>query len=444
MPGDPAPGLITDTEPSPTRPAVVDGDSVDVPNIKIKHDPYAALRQRDYCLLLTGNVLAAMSAEVQFTVVEWEIFERTGSYELMGYAGLAQFLPLLLLALPAGQLADRFSRKHMLMIAHWTMALTSLGLMAVSLLGAAPAYIFVFLALAGVSRAIGMPARASLIPLVVPGEMLGNAVTWSSTGFQIAMMAGPALGGLLLALARQPALAYGFTVIALLGCSMLTWLMRPRHSPPSSEPRNLRTLLAGIRFVWGSQLLFAAITLDLFAVLFGGCTALLPAFAKQILDVDATGYGILRAAPAIGAFVMALVLAHRPPLAKPGRALLWSVAGFGVTTIVFGLSENFYLSLAMLLLTGAFDNISVVIRGTLMQILTPDAMRGRVAAVNSLFISSTNQLGAFESGMAAHWLGLVGSVVFGGCATIVVVAAAALRWRPLRRLEPLHKLKAEG
>jgi MFS family permease len=435
---------ITDTVPNQDRPSLIDDDASSVPNIKLKHDPYAALRYRDYCLLLTGNVLAAMSAEVQFTVVEWEIFERTGSYELMGFAGLAQFLPLLLLALPAGQIADRVSRKHMLMTAHWTMALTSLGLLVVSLSGAAPVFIFVFLALAGVARAIGMPARASLIPLVVPLETLGNAVTWTSTGFQIAMMAGPALGGLLLALARLPALAYGFTVVVLLGCSMLAWMMRPRHSPPSTEPRNLRTLLAGIRFVWGSQLLFAAITLDLFAVLFGGCTALLPAFAKQILDVDATGYGILRAAPAVGAFVMALVLAHRPPLARPGRALLWAVAGFGVATIIFGLSENFYLSLAMLFLTGALDNISVVIRGTLMQILTPDAMRGRVAAVNSLFISSTNQLGAFESGMAAHWFGLVGSVVFGGCATILVVAGAAMRWPILRRLEPLHKLKSEG
>jgi MFS family permease len=209
------------------------------------------------------------------------------------------------------------------------------------------------------------------------------------------------------------------------------------------EPRTLRTLLGGVRFVWGSELLFAAITLDLFAVLFGGCTALLPAFAKE-LHVDATGYGALRAAPALGAFVMALVMAHRAPLARPGRTLLWAVAGFGLATIAFGLSDNFYLSFAMLFLTGVFDNISVVIRGTLMQVLTPDAMRGRVAAVNSLFISSTNQLGAFESGMTAHWFGLIGSVVFGGYATIVVVVSAALRWRALRHLGPLNTLKNAG
>jgi MFS family permease len=407
------------------------------------HDPYAALRQRDYCLLLSSNVLAAMSAEVQFTVVEWEIFERTKSLELMGYAGLAQFLPLLLLALPAGQLADRFSRKYLLMIAHATMATTSVGLFFVSYLQAPPKFIFVFLALAGVARALGMPARASLIPLVVPTEMLGNAVTWSSTGFQIAMMAGPSLGGLLLALTRAPALAYLGTVVLLCSCVALVSQMRPRYSPPSTEPRNLRTFLGGVHFVWGSKLLFAAITLDLFAVLFGGCTALLPAFATKILHVDATGYGVLRAAPATGAFVMAILMAHRRPLARPGRTLLWAVTGFGMATIAFGLSENFYLSLAMLFLTGVFDNISVVIRGTLMQVLTPDAMRGRVAAVNSLFISSTNQLGAFESGLTAHWFGLWQSVVFGGYATIFVVAAAALRWRELRHLEPLDRLKAD-
>jgi MFS family permease len=423
------------------------------------HDPYAALRQRDYCLLLSSNVLAATSAEVQFTVVEWEIFERTKSLELMGYGGLAQFLPLLLLALPAGQLADRFSRKYLLLIAHTTMALTSLGLFFVSYSQAPAELIFVFLALAGVARALGMPARASLIPLVVPTEVLGNAVAWSSTGYQIALFAGPWLGGVLLALTPWPALAYLLTVALLSICATLVSFVRPRHSPPSTEPRNLRTLLAGFHFVWRTRLMFAAITLDLFAVLFGGCTALLWPFCKEILKVDTTYFGVLRAAPAIGAFVMAILMAHRRPLVRPGRALLWAVAGFGMATIAFGLSEDFYLAFAMLFLTGVCDNVSVVVRGTLMQVLTPDAMRGRVAAVNSLFISSTNQLGAFESGITAHWFGLLGafilggdvgslglwtSVVFGGYATIFVVAVSALRWRELRHLGPLNQLKSEG
>jgi MFS family permease len=412
------------------------------------HDPYAALRQRDFCLLLSSNVLAALCAEAQFTVVEWEIYQRTKSYELMGYGGLAQFIPVLLLALPAGQAADRFSRKRLLMLAHVTMALASVGLALVSLCDGPVLLIFVCLALAGTARALGMPARASLIPMLVPPGLLGNAVTWSSSGWQVAAVAGPTIGGFL---AHDPAIAYFGTAAGLLVCIGLVSFIQPRTLTPNpspegrgenkAEPRTLRTLLAGLRFVWHTQLLFAAITLDLFAVLLGGCTVLLPAYCKEVLFVGETGYGVLRAAPAVGAFVMAMLLAHRAPLQRPGRALLWSVAGFGVATIIFGVSDNVYLSFAMLFLTGAFDNISVVIRGTLMQVLTPDDMRGRVGAVNSLFISSTNQLGAFESGITAKWFTLIGSVVVGGYGTLLVVALAALCWPKLRRLGPLHSLK---
>jgi MFS family permease len=418
------------------------------------HDPYAALRHRDYCLLLSSNVLAALCAEMQFTIVEWEIYHRTRSYEMMGYGGLAQFLPLLLLALPAGQAADRFSRKYLLMLAHLMMALTSLGLALVSLYEGPVLLIFVFLASAGVSRALGMPARSSLIALVVGPTVLGNAVTWASSGWQVAGVGGPALGGLLLRFC-EPAFAYFGTVGGLLVCIGLVSRIQPRETltpDPSPEgrggygaqPSSLGALLAGIRFVWRTQLLLAAITLDLFAVLLGGCTALLPAYCEEILLVDKTTFGVLRATPAMGAFVMAMLLAHRPPLKRPGRALLWSVVGFGMATIGFGLSDSVYLSFAMLFLIGAFDNISVVIRGTLMQILTPDDMRGRVAAVNSVFISSTNQLGAFESGITAHWFTLVGSVVIGGCGTLLVVVFAAVHWPRLRRLDPLHTLKNEA
>ncbi|MBI2806744.1 MAG: MFS transporter [Planctomycetes bacterium] len=414
------------------------------------HDPYAALRRRDFALLLASNVLAATSAEVQFTVAEWEIFRRTNSEAMLGYGGLAQFLPLLLLALPAGQAADWFSRKYLLMLAHFTMASASFGLALVSLYDGPVWLIFVFLALAGVSRALGMPARSSLIPLVVGPGMLGNAVTWSVSGWQVAAVSGPAVGGLL---AGTPGMAFCGTIAGLLICIGMVAFIYPRETANSSpaegggspvEARSARALLAGIRFVWRTDLLLAAITLDLFAVFLGGSVALLPAFAKKILDVDEVGFGILRAAPAIGAFVMAMAMAHRRPLARPGLALLGSVALFGFATIGFGLSENVYLSFAMLFLIGAFDNISVVIRGTLMQMLTPDSMRGRVAAVNSVFISSTNQLGAFESGITAAWLGLVPAVVAGGAGTLVVVVAAALWWPRLRRLEPLHELKAES
>jgi len=407
------------------------------------HDPYAALRSPSYALLLCSNVLAAMSSEIQFTVVEWEIYQRTHSYEYMGYAGLAQFLPLLLLALPAGQAADRFSRKYLLMGAHAMMALASIGLALVSWYEGPVWMIFVCLATAGVSRALGMPSRSSLIALVVQPETLGNAVTWSSSGWQVAGVAGPALGGLLLLIANTTAVAYVVTAVGIFTCICLVSMIRPREEPRALDTRSLSALLAGIRFVWKSELLLAAITLDLFAVLLGGAVALLPAYAEEILHVDKAAFGWLRAAPAIGAFVTAMVLAHRPPLQRPGRALLWSVAGFGVATIIFGLSDNYYLSFCMLFMTGAFDNISVVIRGTLMQVLTPNEMRGRVSAVNSIFISSTNQLGAFESGIVASWFGLVASVVGGGIGTLVVVAHAAMMSPKLRRLEPLHTLKAE-
>jgi MFS family permease len=303
--------------------------------------------------------------------------------------------------------------------------------------------IFVFLALAGTGRALGMPTRTSLIPQVVPIESLGNAVTWTSSGWQVARVSGSSLGGLLIALSGDPALVYQITAIGLAACIVIVSFMQPRLAERSVEPRSLTTLLAGVRFVWRSELLLAAITLDLFAVLLGGATALLPMFATDILDVGPVGFGWLRAAESIGAFGMAMFLAHRAPLERPGRALLWAVAGFGIATIVFGLSEFFWLSFLMLVTLGALDNISVVIRGTLVQMLTPDDMRGRVAAVNSVFISSTNQLGAFESGITAAWWGPVGAVVVGGVATLVVVAMAAVSSPRLRRLDPLHTLKID-
>jgi MFS family permease len=405
------------------------------------HDPYAALRHRDYRMLLMGNVLAALSVEVQATVVSWELWERTHSEANLGYAGLAQFLPVLLLALPAGQAADRFSRKHLLLVAYLTILLTSLGLAAVSWFEAPVELLFGCLVLAGCSRALSMPVRASLVALVVPTEKLANAVSWNSSGWQIANVAGPAVGGLIIAETRTPALAYVLTGSGLLICLALVSTIQPRRIERQVESRSLASLLSGIRFVWKSELLLAAITLDLFAVLLGGATALLPVFASsEYLDIGPTGFGWLRAAPAFGAFVTALLLAHRPPMQRPGLALLGAVVGFGVATIIFGISTNPYLSFFMLLLTGALDNISVVVRGTLMQVLTPDAMRGRVAAVNAVFISSSNELGAFESGITADWFGPVLSVVGGGFGTLLVVAAVMYRWPRLAQLGPLHSL----
>lgn len=411
------------------------------------HDPYAALRHRDYCLLLSSNVLAATAAEMQFAAVEWELFQRTGLPEYLGYGGLAQFVPVLLLALPAGQAVDYFNRKFLLMAAHAMMMLASVGLALVSLwqpTGDGPVPMMLgLLALAGASRALGMPARSSLISMVVPAEAIGSAVTWTSSGWQVARVAGSSLGGLVVALTDWPADVYMSTAVGLFICVAAVGFIRPRAAVRRNVPASLETLLAGIRFVWRKDLLLAAITLDLFAVLFGGATALLPMFAMNILHVGPVGFGWLRAAESIGAFGMAILLAHRAPMSRPGLALLWAVAGFGVATILFGLSEIFLLSFLMLVLTGALDNISVVVRGTLIQMLTPDDMRGRVAAVNSIFISSTNQLGAFESGITAAWFGAVRSVVLGGLGTLAVVAFAACYWPKLRQLEPLHTLKSD-
>jgi MFS family permease len=415
------------------------------------HDPYSALRYRDYRCLLAGSVLASIGGEALAVAVGWELYERTNSKAVLGLTGLAQFLPVLLLALPAGQAVDRYNRKLLLQLAQVTIALAALGLAALSWFSGPVWVIFVCLALIGCGRSVSMPARSSLVPHVVPMEMIGNAVTWNSSGFQVANVAGPAVGGVVIGFTGRAVGAYLLTAGCCLACVCLLIPIRPRTSFPNTTARSLASLLAGVRFVWQSELLLAAITLDLFAVLLGGATALLPVFAKDILHVGPAGLGWLRAAPAIGAFVMAFVLAHRPPLRRAGRALVWAVLGFGAATVGFGLSRDFHLSFVLLVVTGALDNISVVVRATLMQVLTPDEMRGRVAAVNTVFISSSNELGTAESGYTAEWFGdlapqlgyaaewgPIASVVFGGIGTGIVVLVVVSLWPALYWLGPLQ------
>jgi MFS family permease len=407
------------------------------------HDPYAALRFPDYRRLLTGNVLASAGFGMQFLAVEWELYERTHSAAALGLVGLVQFVPVLVLAIPAGHLADRLSRKGLFAFAQALMALASAGLTALSYVQGPVPLVYVCLFLVGVGRAFSAPARWALVPQVVPPDALANAVTWNSTGWQVASTVGPALGGWVLAQTGHATAAYAATSVGYLISTGLVTSLRPRAVERAAEKPSLDSYLAGLRFVWNTPLILATITLDMFAVLLGGATALLPIFAKDILYVGPTGLGWLRAAPSIGALGMALVIAHRPPLRRAGRALLVSVAGFGATIIVFGLSRNPTLSFVMLFLTGALDNVSVVVRGTLVQLLTPDAMRGRVSAVNTIFIVSSNELGAFESGMAAAWLGPVAAVVGGGIGTILVVLAVMWRWPQVLRLGPLHNPTGE-
>jgi MFS family permease len=408
------------------------------------HDPYAALRSRDYRLLLGAVLLTSVGAEMQATAVGWELYRRTGAPLDLGLVGIVQFLPIFLLALPAGHAADRHSRKGLLLMALGLALLASLGLAALSAVQGPRALIYLCLLLAGVGQAFGRPARWALLPRVVPEDALPNAMTWQSGTWQVATLLGPVVAGQALEHTRQAVWAYlpaGLCFLCAAGCVAL---LRHRPSTREREPVSLRSLLDGFHFVWRTKPILATITLDLFAVLLGGAVALLPVFQKDILRVGPAWLGWLRAAPSLGALGMALLLAHRGPLRRPGQSLLWAVAGFGAATVAFGFSRDPLLSVVLLALTGAMDNVSVVVRGTLVQVLTPDAMRGRVSAVNSVFISSSNELGAFESGLTAQWFGPVASVVGGGVGTILVVLAVMGAWPQVLRLGPLGALKPDA
>ncbi|MEX2044061.1 MAG: MFS transporter, partial [Opitutus sp.] len=304
--------------------------------------------------------------------------------------------------------------------------------------------VFLLLLMHASARILIWPARASITPLLVPNTALGNAITWNSSTFEIATVAGPAIGGFLIALAGIPAVyAFGaaLELTFLIALGRVTYLQRPERA---AVRRTWEDMLAGARFIWRKKVILGASSLDLFAVLLGGATALLPIYADQILNVGPIGFGWLRAAPSLGAFTMAMWIAHRPPLERPGRALLWSVAGFGAAIIVFGLSRNLWLSLGALFLTGVFDNVSVVVRQSLVQLLTPDALRGRVTAVNQIFIGSSNEIGALRAGLMSALIGPVGAVVWGGIGTVAVAAAVARTVPGLRKLPALHTLKPEG
>ena len=353
-------------------------------------------------------------------------------------------LPVMVLALPAGHVADRVSRKWIAVVAQAIMVICSLGLAIISYNNVPYEWIYALLTVVGIANAFYFPARHALVTELVPEGDLHNAVTWRSSAWQVAAVVGPALGGFGLHILKRPAAVY--LADCVMGLIVIAAISRVRGRPRPAKVGNEMSwdnLLAGFRFVANSRLILASITLDLFAVLLGGAVAMLPFYAEDILHVGSVGFGWLRAAPAIGAVAMAVVLAHRPPLRHSGRALLVSVVAFGLATIVFGLSRNVWLSFVMLALTGAFDNISVVVRSTLVQVRTPDSMRGRVSAVNSVFINMSNELGAFESGVAARFLGLVHSVVIGGVGSIVVVGLCAWKWPEITKLGPLDQLGEE-
>jgi MFS family permease len=401
-----------------------------------RHDPYAALRYGNYVLFSAGWLLSVIGHHMVSTALGWEVYDRTGSKLALGWVAGIQVIPLFALALPAGRWADVFDRRRIIAISSIGAAMCSLGLAMLSYRPGSVPWMYAILGLNAAFLVIGRPARSSLLPLIVPPAVFANAVTWNSSFFQLATMSGPALAGLVVAwsLRRYGSVsaAYAIDVACALVFAVLIFTVRIRPIADATEHAD-RSLLAGFRFIWQRRIIFATMALDLFAVLLGGAVWLLPVFAKDILHVGPTGLGWLRAADAIGAFVMSMIVAHLPPMKHAGRNMLLAVAGFGVATIVFGVSKSFWLSMAALFAIGALDAISVVVRHTLVQVLTPDAMRGRVSAVNNISIGASNELGGLESGVAAALLGPVAAVVFGGVGTIVTVIIVAVLSPQLRR-----------
>jgi MFS family permease len=437
------------------------------------HDPYAAFRFASFNLYMTGNFLAFVGRQMLAVAVEWEIYRRTHSATALGLVGLVLALPVVCLSLPAGHLADKYSRKHIIMIAQFFGALTSAGLALVSwkhlsipawplfregnsLLGSIAGVferhqqafhfddfsiplIYILLFISGIARTFAWASRSSFFPTLVPRDVFANAVTWNSSVFQIASVVGPAISGFVVAHISFSCVYVVDAITSFLFFLLVLPIPRAPEKNKDEVQDTWRSLQAGMRFVLSKHVILATITLDLFAVLLGGATALLPMFADQILRVGAVGLGWMRALPAVGALITAVIVAYLPPMRRAGVTLLWCVTGFGVATILFGLSRVFWFSLAMLFFIGAFDSVSVIIRGTIVQLVTPDEMRGRVSAVNNIFIGTSNEFGALESGLTAALFGPVISVVAGGIGTILVVIGVAKWWPETLKIGRLDK-----
>lgn len=405
---------------------------------------YGSLQFRDFRLLLIGVFLTMFARQMITVAIGWELYERTGSALILGGVGLAQVIPLIILFLPSGYVADRYNRKYVIMLSQTVFALASLGLAVLSYQQGSLWLIYACLVAMGSSQSFSNPASSAIISQVVPEQAFENATTWRSSVAQTSAVIGPATGGFLIGIFHGTTIVYMVSGVAAIVFVLLLLLMQVQpqvHQAKRAESgrRTPGALVEGLRFLGRTQVMLAAITLDLFAVLLGGATTLLPIYATSILHVGPIGLGWLQAADSVGAVCMALLLAHRPPFTKAGPTLLLAVTGFGVATIIFGISHWFWLSFLMLFFLGAFDNISVVIRTTLLLVRTPDEMRGRVGAVSSLFIGTSNQLGGFESGLVAQLLGPVLAVVTGGIGTILVVILVAWLWPEMRRLGTLRE-----
>jgi MFS family permease len=404
--------------------------------------PGAAFAHRDYRRYLASSLALNLAAQMTSVAVGWQIYALTHRALALGYVGLVQFAPVLALTLPGGNVADRFDRGRIVGVCSVALALCALALCLLVLghAGATPIYAVLFFV--GVARAFLAPAAQAVVPGLVPPEHLANAVTWTSTTWQVSTIVGPALGGLLYGAAGGPLWVYAIAAGLMALAAAAAFSIRrqaPLLAGRQASSGALARVAEGLRFVRRRPVILESISLDLFAVLLGGATALLPIFASDILHVGPSGLGLLRSGPAAGAALMAVGLAYRPLTRRAGPILLACVALFGVATIVFGLSRHFGLSLAALVVLGASDMVSVVVRSTVVQLRTPHEMRGRVSAVNMVFISSSNDLGELESGLTAAWLGAVPAVIVGGVGTLIVVAVYTFALGSLRTIDRLDE-----
>ena len=430
---------------------MADGGSTAVSDKRERTARYGALRSRDFRLYQAARLMVILGAEAQSVAVAWQVYQITHSALDLGYTGLGLFLPGLFCMLPAGHVADRYDRRSIILLCYALQALCTAGLLWFALKGTggsgAPRIwpIYAVLVGIGLGRAFSGPASSALLPSLVPKEQFVNAVTWGATVYQIANMAGPAIGGLLFTLQLTGVLArwngaaivYTFTLIMLLAFLLMIGLIQARPQMTDKKASSMRTVLAGLEYVWRNKLLLGSISLDLFAVLLGGAVALLPIFATDILHAGPRGLGLLRAMPSVGALAVSLTMIFKPIRRKAGIVMLTCVSLFGIATIIFGFSRSVLLSLIALVLVGASDMVSVVIRSSILQLATPPDMRGRVSAVNWLFIGASNEFGEFESGVTAHWWGAVRAVVIGGVGTLCVTGAAAALFPALRRANAL-------
>jgi MFS family permease len=404
---------------------------------KSPNDPFEALRHADFSRFVSAKFFLTLALQMQAVILSWFIYEKTKDPLSLGLIGLVEAVPALSIALFGGHLADRLSRKKIML---WSTILTLLASIFLVFVvkqehSNQVFLIYITIFLIGIARGFHAPTQAAFWGQLVPEKTYVNASTWNSSIWQIGAVAGPAVGGF--SYAWYGAFYSSIAVCVFILITLAFYLMiKDRHVIYKNKNESIgESLMKGVKFVFSNQLIISAITLDLFAVLFGGAVALLPIFANEILKTGPQGLGILRAAPAVGAVVMALWLAYFPPRQNAGKKLLLCVAGFGLCMIGFALSKNFWISCMLLFLSGALDNVSVIIRSTIIQTFTPDDMRGRVSAVNSIFVGSSNELGAFESGLAAKFLGLIPSVVLGGCATLLVVVVTAIKAKQLRSLK---------